>query len=305
MAPFRRNGPAAVDPDRPFGWLEWLAAKKLLLDSYPCISYEPIGTSVMGREIGAFRIGRGEREVHYNGSMHANEWMTGMLLVRFLDELGEAAEAGTAYRGQPVAEWLERTSLWVVPLVNPDGVELCIRGVEEGHPYAGQLAEWNGGREDYTGWKANIRGVDLNDQFPAFWEAERDRRDTSGPGPRDYTGTAPLTEPEALALAEWTRRRNFSMVVAFHMQGREIYWNYRDLEPKESVVWAERFARGSGYVPVKLSGSDAGYKDWFIQEFGRPGFTVEAGFGINPLPLEQFETVYEETVPILLEGLKG
>lgn len=299
------RGKPAVDPARPFGYKEWESAKEILLDKYPFIGYERIGESVLGREIGAFRIGSGEREIHYNGAMHANEWMTGMLLMRFLDELGEAVAAGAPYRGHHVAELLDRTTLWLIPLVNPDGAELAVRGLEEDHPFADKLLRMNRGRTDFSGWKANIRGVDLNDQFPAYWEWERDRRDVAGPGPRDYTGDAPLTEPEAWALAEFTRRREFSMVLAFHMQGREIYWNYRNMEPPESVVWADRFARVSGYIPVKLEGSDAGYKDWFIQEFRKPGFTVEAGFGVNPLPLGQFGGIHEETAAIMLEGLKG
>ena len=72
----------------------------------------------------------------------------------------------------------------------------------------------------------------------------------------------------------------------------------------ESEALAERLALASDYVAVKLTGSDAGYKDWFIQQFRRPGFTVEVGFGVNPLPVETFALLYEEVVPILLTVLE-
>lgn len=295
----------AVDPAKPFGFREWEEAKRTLLERYPVIRYECIGRSVLGRELGAFRIGTGEREVHYNGGMHANEWITSMLLLTFLEELAEAFSRGSTLRGEEASVLLAGSTLWLTPLINPDGAELAVRGLtEEVLPLNARLLEWNGGRTDFSGWKANANGVDLNDQFPAHWETERDRRAIGGPGPRDYTGEAPLSEPEARALAEFTREHPFQLLIAFHTQGREIYWNYRDQEPAESVVWAERFSRASGYVPVKLAGSDAGYKDWFIQEFGRPGFTVEAGFGENPLPLAQFPAVYKEASAIMLEGLK-
>jgi g-D-glutamyl-meso-diaminopimelate peptidase len=65
-----------------------------------------------------------------------------------------------------------------------------------------------------------------------------------------------------------------------------------------------RLGRASGYEPVKLSGSDAGYKDWFIQHFRRPGFTVEAGYGENPLPMSKFDAIYVELQPLLLEALR-
>ncbi|MNP27658.1 Gamma-D-glutamyl-L-diamino acid endopeptidase 1 [compost metagenome] len=236
--------------------------------------------------------------------MHANEWITSLLLMAFLEELAEAEVQDGQLKGVQVGELLDKVSLWITPQMNPDGAELVIRGLPAERAIADRLQEWNGGRTDFQSWKANANGIDLNDQFPAHWEKEKARRDAAGPGPRDYTGDAPLTEPEAVALARFTASRSFQLLIAFHTQGREIYWNYRDLEPAESIVWAERFGRASGYIPVKLEGSDAGYKDWFIQEFGKPGFTVEAGFGVNPLPLSQFGSIYQEVSAIMLEGMK-
>lgn len=305
MLPNPHQEMSGVRPSEPFGYREWEESKAFLLDRYPFIHYECLGLSVQKRELGAFAIGTGSREVHYNGGVHANEWITAMALTAFLGELAFALRSGSRIMGERAEELLARNTLWVSPLSNPDGAELVIRGLQADDPMADQLLEWNGGRTDFSHWKANIRGVDLNDQFPAYWEIERDRRDVGGPGPRDYTGEAPLSEPEAKALADFTRLRSFELLLAFHTQGREIYWNYRNREPAASIVWADRFSKVSGYIPVKLEGSDAGYKDWFIQEFGRPGFTVEAGFGVNPLPLTQFETVYREMSAIMVEALKG
>jgi g-D-glutamyl-meso-diaminopimelate peptidase len=93
-------------------------------------------------------------------------------------------------------------------------------------------------------------------------------------------------------------------VMSLHTQGREIYWNYREFEPYYARAMAEHFARISGYTAVKLTDSDAGYKDWFIQEFGRPGFTIEVGLGTNPLPPALLPQLYEEVAGILLEGLE-
>lgn len=84
----------------------------------------------------------------------------------------------------------------------------------------------------------------------------------------------------------------------------EIYWNYRGYEPPESASFAEQLAIVSGYEAVQLTDSDAGYKDWFIQHYRRPGFTVELGVGVNPLPVESFADLYAEIVPILLTALE-
>ena len=93
----------------------------------------------------------------------------------------------------------------------------------------------------------------------SHWDEEAARRGITSPGPRDYAGTAPLTEPEAQALAQWTQQHTFDAVVSLHSQGQEIYWNYRDLEPRESGPLSRRLAKASGYKAVKLGGSDAGY----------------------------------------------
>ena len=49
--------------------------------------------------------------------------------------------------------------------------------------------------------------------------------------------------------------------------------------------------------------SYGGYKDWFVDKFCRPGFTVEVGEGENPLPDENLPIIYKETLPILLGAL--
>ena len=100
----------------------------------------------------------------------------------------------------------------------------------------------SGLRTGFSDGKRIFAGVDLNDQFPAFWEEEQARRDTDGPGPRDYPGPSPLSEPEAIALAEFTAAQQFDLARRAARQGQEIYWNYRGYEP----AGAERIARRLG-----------------------------------------------------------
>ncbi|TXK86195.1 peptidase M14 [Paenibacillus sp. N3.4] len=258
----------------------------------------------MGKSIPLVCIGAGTKHIHFNASMHANEWITTPLLMQFVEDLTCSYARGTAWQGSNIRRLLSEYTLWVVPMVNPDGVDLVLHGATEEYSHRETLLAWNKGSMDFSQWKANIRGVDLNDQFPAHWEEEAKRRGESYPGRRDYGGEAPLTEPEAIALAQFTESICFELVVALHTQGREIYWNYRDYEPPESEWMAERLALASGYQAVKLTESDAGYKDWFIQQFRRPGFTVEVGFGVNPLPVQTFAALYEEIVPILLTAME-
>lgn len=269
---------------------------------YPFMRVPSIGNSVLGKRIPETLIGNGDKRVHYNASFHANEWITTPVIMTFLNDYLLALTNKSSIRGLSMLNFYGQTTLSIVPMVNPDGVDLVLNGPPEAEPWNESVVELNKGSRDFTGWKANIRGVDLNDQFPAKWELEKERNPSS-PGPRDYVGERPLSEPEAIAMAELTRRSDFSRVLAFHTQGEVIYWGFDNLEPPESEAMVNEFARVSGYQPVKTIESYAGYKDWFIQDWRRPGFTVELGFGINPLPLSQFDEIYEEALGIFLAGL--
>lgn len=275
---------------------------KRLQSVYPFIQISAIGDTVLGKDISEVYIGKGCKKVHYNGSFHANEWITTAAIMTFLNDYLVALTNLGDIRGVKMLPLYEASALSLVPMVNPDGVNLVLQGPPADEPYRSKVIEWNKGSMDFSSWKANIRGVDLNDQFPARWELEKAQR-LDKPGPRDYPGKGPLTEPEAVAMSELTKKRDFSRVLAFHTQGKEIYWGFEHLEPPQSETIIKEFSRVCGYKPVQTLASYAGYKDWFIQDWRRPGFTVELGEGMNPLPLSQFQEIYQESLGIFLAGL--
>ena len=150
-------------------------------------------------------------------------------------------------------------------------------------------------------------GTDLNLQFPAEWNKAKEIKYSQGfnkPAPRDFVGFGPLTEPEALCIYDFTLMHNFRLIIAFHTQGQEIYWNFQNINPPSGYTIANKFAEISGYAvaEVPYNSSFAGFKDWFIQDYNRPGFTIEAGLGENPLPLEQFDQIYIDNLGILILG---
>ncbi|NSL50434.1 M14 family metallopeptidase [Calidifontibacillus erzurumensis] len=269
---------------------------------YPFVRIPSIGNSVLGKAIPEVNIGMGGKKVHFNGSFHANEWITTPVIMTFLNDYLLALTNQTPIRGLNMYPFYEQVALSIVPMVNPDGVDLVLNGPPNVEPWRNRVVAINKGSRNFSGWKANIRGVDLNNQFPARWEIEAARK-VKEPSPRDYPGERPLSEPEAIAMAQLTRRKDFNRVLAFHTQGKVIYWGFENLEPKESETLANEFARVSGYEPIRTVDSYAGYKDWFIQEWRRPGFTIELGRGVNPLPVAQFDEIYQEALGIFLASL--
>ena len=106
-------------------------------------------------------------------------------------------------------------------------------------------------------------------------------------------------------MAEFTRSHAFQLTLSYHTQGRVIFWKYLDYEPAGSRRIAEAFSEVSGYAveETPYGSGFAGYKDWFIQEYNLPGYTIEAGRGQNPLPLSQLSEIYRENVGILTLGM--
>ena len=273
---------------------------------YPFLQAGSVGKSVLGKPLWSLRLGRGENRVLYHAEHHANEWITTPLLLRFAEELAAAAAAGEEMAGVPAGELLDYAALCLVPAVNPDGMDLVTGELQSGEAYraARALAERYPRFPFPEGWKANIRGVDLNLQYPALWEQARENKFAQGivsPAPADFVGEAPLTAPESRAMAELTERFDPALTLSWHSQGEVIYWQFQGRAPEGAREIGEFFARLSGYALAEtpFTSDYAGYKDWFLQEFRRPGYTVEVGRGVNPLPAEQFPAIYDRCRSLL------
>ena len=276
---------------------------------YPFIGTGEIGRSVMGRPLWRMNLGSGANRVLYNAGFHANEWICTPLLLKFVEELAAAFASGGRIFSVSAAELMDYASIYLVPAVNPDGIDLVTGELQSGEYYAAarRIAA------DYPqfsfpeGWKANITGTDLNLQYPAGWEQARANKAAQGivsPAPADYVGPSPLSAPEARAMYDYTLALDPSLILAYHTQGQVIYWKFLDYEPENSRQIAATFSAVSGYAveETPFASGFAGYKDWFIQQFNRPGYTIEAGLGVNPLPIEQFDRIYRDNLGILTMG---
>ncbi|TSB46873.1 M14 family metallopeptidase [Alkalicoccobacillus porphyridii] len=261
-----------------------------------------IGFSVLGQPLYAWVIGTGKKTCLYSGGWHANEWHTSKFLSRFMMSYVEKQQAKEQWYGFDLTELFKRVQLHVIPMVNPDGIELVLQGLYEGHPYEHQVKDINQGITRFNHWSANIRGVDLNHQWPAGW-AQEAKGSPHQPWPRHYGGPHPLSEPEAMAVYEYTKQIQPDYVLAYHSQGQVIYWGYRGMEPAESEEMVQRLCQASSYTAIRTAESDAGFKDWFIKDTHKPGFTIEVGSGVNPLPPQSFSEIWTNNARMGLVGL--
>lgn len=284
-----------------------------LTAAYPQCRSELLTTTAFDRPVRTLVIGNGPRKVLYTAAHHANEWITAPVLLKFVEEMAEAITNGGEIFNTDAQALAQAVTIYTVPMVNPDGVDLVTGALQPGqisYETAAALSTNYPNIPFPDGWKANLLGVDLNLNYPAGWLRAREIKFAQGftrPGPRDYVGRAPLNQLETRALAGYTEFVDPELVLAFHTQGQVIYWQFNGIVVPGARELGQELARVSGYelADTPEESAYAGYKDWFIQEFRRPGYTVEAGEGINPLPLSQFEEIYLRCRGILVTAAMG
>lgn len=268
-----------------------------LIEKHDIIEVFSIGKSVMNKDIPCLKIGKGRKKLFVSGAYHGLEYLTAAFLIRFIKHYAENSHNSIG----DTKELFDKVTLFVSPMINPDGVDIAVNGLDITNPYHRALISKVGIHSFNTVWQANARGVDINHNYDAKWKMVMEK-----PSPSKYGGEMAESEPETRAVVEFVRKMDFDMLLAFHSQGREIYYDFDGMEGERSREMADKMAEESGYAVCRPTGtaSFGGCKDWFIREFGREGFTIEIGEGKNPLPMEKLNEIYEENEKLILRVMR-
>ncbi len=220
-----------------------------------------IGASRYGRMIPYIRLGGGSHSVIVTAGIHAREHVSSLFAVKQIYKMFAS---------------VPDCSVYFVPMVNPDGNVLVSEGADAFGFDKKRLTALNGGGNDFSLWKANAAGVDLNVNFDALWGTGVSNVRTAGP--ENYIGESPFSEPETRALAEFTRKIKPVLTLSYHAKGREIYYEFGQKGDAllRDVKIAEYAALLTGYGLIRgTRGSAGGYKDWCVSALGIPSLTVE------------------------------
>ena len=274
-----------------------------LCREYPFITASVIGRTCLNRSIFSLSIGNEKKSVLLAGGFHGSEWITCLVLYKFIERLAYEIKHKELMCSVDVSRAFSKLGITVVPCVTPDAVEIARKGPSSAKNLRRFVEEL--GCEDYSKWNANARGIDINHNFSAGWDILRkmeEEKGITGPAPRQFGGEFSESESETRALTRLCRLRSFRQVMALHAQGEELYFQYGENTPKNACMMAKIIASACGYTLVSNEGlaSHGGFKDWFIEEFARPGFTLEIGKGENPLPLSDFHNIYSRIEEALL-----
>lgn len=242
-----------------------------------------IGYSLQGRSIYATHIGKYDNpQVIIQCGIHAREWITSFLGV----ELAKLYSTKEYQKG----------GFYIIFNSNPDGIALLLDGIESVRCDATKnfVLYLNGDNYDFSDYKANINGVDLNTNFDALWGTGS--QNVRCPSIGNFIGYYPDSERETKALINFTFKNKPTMTISYHSKGEVIFYGFDTQTPAQierDRIIGQKFSDSTGYPLIQTSNSSGGYKDWCIEKFNIPSYTIEVG-NVNlphPIELEQLPTI--------------
>ncbi|MCK4495810.1 MAG: zinc carboxypeptidase, partial [Candidatus Aminicenantes bacterium] len=236
-----------------------------------------IGDSLENRNIYALKISdnvqmeEDEAGVLFLGCHHAREWIS--VEVPFL--IGKYLVENYATNSE-IKELVDQSEIWIIPLVNPDGLEYSIHF--------------------YRYWRKNMRdngdgsyGVDLNRNYGFKWGY-----DNAGSSPIPFSGTyrgkSPFSEPETQAIRDLFTQKNFQALITYHSYSQVILysWGYTK-EPSYNNGLLANLAKEMSALMEPVNGrlyeygqagdffylTNGDTTDWSFGVYGIPSYTIE------------------------------
>lgn len=283
---------------------------ELLVKRFSFLIIKSAGQTESKRNLYYAKIGKGEKKIFYSGSHSGNDWLTSLMLMKFVEDLCICYEYNKSFSKVLVNDILNKYTFYIMPMVNPDGVELVVNGLKKDNVYYEQLLKWNNNSFDFSNWNANIRGVDLNYNYDIYWNKWKAKEPNIGifkPGPQNYCGEMPESEAETKAIVNLINNEEFSMVVCYHREEKAVYYlkkqqskfrNLKYLVSDKSVysIGKKAISEHEGFIY-------SSFREWFRAEFGKPAITIgiedDVEFISNSI---NFTKIYKQNIERLLSA---
>jgi len=239
------------------------------------------GQSVQKRDLTVLKVGNGAKKIFINAAHHPREYMGTILTLNQAQNILEAYAANRTIDGCKIKNLLDKqVTFYFMPLVNPDGVQICVNGTPS--------------------YYFNANRVDLNHNYDADWSKDITKTYSTGP--------SAFSEPETKAIKALCENTKFDLTLAYHAAGDIIYWYYgqQGAVRARDLAYANMLKKTTGYSlvsPADYKSSTSGFKDWCIQKLKIPSFTLEIGgkLGLSrPIGWSKYNSVWQKNkfVPV-------
>lgn len=275
---------------------------------YPeLLSYRSLGKTLDGRDVMLAIAGNrnAANSMIIEGSIHGNEYINTLLVMATLEYYLDGYESAS-YGGNTFKSFLDNYCLYIVPMLNPDGVSISQSGLEgirdENLKNTINAIYQSDKKYGYTSdslstylqhWKANARGVDVNRNFDTAWSSIYSRK---APSIGWYKGSKAESEAESKAMADLVRNtENVRCALCFHSQGEVLYWacGQKGYTYNASYQLAIAINKVNGfYIDSAYNDNYAASSDWMSREMGIPSLTIESGKSEAPVKSWEFPGIF-------------
>lgn len=240
-----------------------------------------IGKSTLGEMMYAFHKGSyTSPQILITGGIHAREYISSLVVTNL------------------IFDWDMEYGCYFVPLVNPDGARLCTCGdyFIKDEDYKAMLQRLNKNSTNFNKWKANIRGVDLNQNFDAGWG--KSKFCSVIPGSSGFCGESVNSEIETKNIQNFIGGINIQLSFCYHSKGKVVYYGYeklaKDILQKEKFM-AKTLCKVLKYKKIRSIGSTGGLGDYIGYRLGIPSVTIELGSDryCHPIPCDMIKRIYK------------
>lgn len=246
---------------------------KLIAKQYPdAVTVSSAGKSTLGQDLTLVKLGHGNKKALITGGIHSREHLTVTFTMLCLEEYAAAYCSKTgAYGGYNMKQLLDSYTLYIVPLMNPDGMDVVTK-------FTNPLYNYTGSRMEF---KSNINGVNLNRNFPFYWGSITDGGiSTRYTDSQKYKGPSAGSEAETKAIMNLCKQNRFEWLFSMHLRGNCIYWR----DSASGTIpgdWdlTQKLTNKCGYWAVETSTAandyGGGLENWFRGAYNRPGLCIE------------------------------
>ncbi|SDT80059.1 Zinc carboxypeptidase [Actinoplanes derwentensis] len=296
---------------------ETIAEINAVVAAYPAIaSKRVLGKSYEGRDIVAVKISdnvatdESEPEVLYDANHHAREHLTAEQALYLLGQFTKTYATDTR-----VKNIVDTREIWIIPMVNPDGVEYDIA--------TGSYRSWRKNRQPNSG--SSYVGTDLNRNYGYNWGCCGGSSGTTSSA--TYRGTAAFSSPETKVIRDFVNSRvvggvqQIKAAIDFHSYSKLVLWPYGHTTANTATgmnadqyntfaTLGQQFAATNGYTPQQSSDlyiTDGDSLDWlwgvhkiFAFTFELYPGTASGGGFYPPASVIPAETARNRTAALLL-----
>lgn len=240
-----------------------------LCSKYPeLMSQFSIGSSEKGKDIPCIKMGSGSKKACIVGGIHSREHISISFTMRSVEEMAIAYTKDRKYGEYNMRELFDKYTLYIVPMINPDGTDISTAG--DSPLYSSRV--------NYPdSYKLNANGVNLNRNYPFYWE-ERFANQQTSPGNENYAGAVSASEKETKAMIKLCSENSFEWLLDMHIVGGGIYWSdsQNGTIPDDYRLASALSKRcGLSMFPTTTTPVNGGLENWFRYAYKRPGLCIE------------------------------